>query len=279
MQGVIERATAAVQPPASDRRTIGGKTYEKHRRRCGATGQAVEVVAECRDASAAAKVRADAETETADALEGVRVANERFEAARGALAAARARHEASKKPPRETPLWRGPSTSPLARLEALMAGLRSASLPAAPGRPAEVQAGIDRLREAGRVHAAMMIEAHCPLPGSRGATVKVDVEVFDRVDPTALAGLIASHAAADHGEFNRADVELTDDMRWVPDLFDVPMRNAVALESGRGFVRSRYSVPPARGSGEVDVEIVTLLAEAGAMTVVWCPSRSRTRFE
>jgi len=109
-------------------------------------------------------------------------------------------------------------------------------------------------------------------------TVSPQVVAFSTED---VRGLLKRHANGDHGEFGKAaDVTLDDDARWAPQIFPWPIRNAAALEAGRGLVRSAYSVdllPKARLNPRFDgswivkpqivwLDVVTLI---GRYTIVW----------
>jgi hypothetical protein len=99
--------------------------------------------------------------------------------------------------------------------------------------------------------------------------------------PEDVRGLLKRHANGDHGDFGKAaDATVTDDMRWAPEVFPWPQRNAVAIETGRGLVRSAYGVdilPKARLDPRFDgswivrpqlvhLDVVTLI---GRYTIVW----------
>lgn len=104
-----------------------------------------------------------------------------------------------------------------------------------------------------------------------------------------VRGFLKRHANGDHGDFGKAgDVDLDDDMRWAPGVFGWPVRNAIAIEAGRGIVRSRFGKdvaplakqhpswhPSWRMRPQIEVlDVATLI---GRCTAVW-PARSGVGF-
>lgn len=131
-------------------------------------------------------------------------------------------------------------------------------------------------------------------------TVKLDVRALAAVDCQGISGgnvhlspkvapfsakdvraLLRRHAGGDWGDFGKADdVSLTEDMRWAPPVFGWPVRNAAAIEAGRGLVRSCYGVdiaPRAKAAPGwhpswtmrpqvMRLDVVTLISR---LTVIW----------
>jgi hypothetical protein len=87
----------------------------------------------------------------------------------------------------------------------------------------------------------------------------------------ALRTLLKRHANGDWGMHGHlADVELDDDRRWCPPLFGVATVNAVAVESGRGLVRSIYPETFEKTRGVEEIRIVTWIGQA---TYIYIRSR------
>jgi hypothetical protein len=136
-------------------------------------------------------------------------------------------------------------------------------------------AEIARLREMGLFSAAEQLaervgyEEPKPFVGlfSAGGTVRRTRRLAGHgIDPETLAALLRRHVAGDLGDLGPVDqAVVSDDARYCPPLCaDLAARSAVAIESGRGLVFSRYpyppeNIPPNQSAGDHKIVVITAI--------------------